>query len=65
MSRTFLTVIFTWILTRFFYWASGFNPIRDLKSAPGYAADFGIWLAVCLVIYRFLGVLQVGKARRP
>ena len=64
MSRTLITVFLTYVITRLFFWISGFNPIRDLSTVPGYLIDFGIWALVCYIIYRFLSVLGIGTSSR-
>ena len=61
MNRTLITFPFAWLITRLFYFLSGFEPIRDIKGLPGYAADLAIWIAVSYGIFWCLGVLGIGK----
>jgi hypothetical protein len=64
MSRAAMTFFIAWLITRLFHWASGFEPIRDLKGILGYSVDLAIWLAVCIIIYWLLGALRIGKKSR-
>ena len=63
MSRTFL-IIFTWVITRLFYWMSGFNPMRDLPAVLGYSLDLGIWLLASYIIDWSLRALGIGRKPR-
>ena len=63
MSRTLMTFVITYIMTRLFYGISGFEPIRAIPGLPGYLLDFGIWLLVYIFIFRALSVLGIGRAR--
>jgi len=64
MSRTIITCFFSYVITRLFFWISGFNPIRDLPIVPGYLVDIGIWLLICCIIYWFLSILGIGRKAR-
>jgi hypothetical protein len=63
MSRTLIVFVITYTITRLFYGISGFEPIRAIPGLPGYLLDLGIWLLVCLFVFRALSVLGIGKAR--
>lgn len=64
MSRTLIPFFFAYVITRLFFGISGFNPIRDLPTIPGYLIDFGVWALVFCIIYWFLGVLGIGTSPR-
>jgi len=63
MSRMLITFVITYVLTRLFYWISGFDPIRVFPKLPGYGLDLMIWLLVSCFIFWALSVLGIGKAR--
>lgn len=63
MSRMLITFVITYVLTRLFYWISGFDPIRVFPKLPGYGLDLGIWLLVGYFIFWALSVLEIGKTR--
>jgi len=64
MSRTLITFFFAYVITRLFFGISGFNPISDLPTVPGYLIDLGIWALVFCIVYWFLGVLGIGTSSR-
>lgn len=64
MSRNLIVFFIAWVITRLFYWMSGFSPIRDLPAVLGYSIDLGIWLLVSMISYWFLRVLGIGRKAR-
>jgi hypothetical protein len=64
MSRMLITFFFTYVITRLFFWLSGFDPHRDLSTVPGYLIDLGIWLLIGSIIHWFLSVLGIGRKAR-
>ncbi len=63
-SRIFVSFFMTWIITRFFYWVSGFDPIHDLKGFFGYLVDLGVWGAVWFSVVGVLDLSRTGKKPR-
>jgi hypothetical protein len=63
MSRSMIAFFITYVITRLFYWLSGFDPHRILPKMPGYLLDLGIWLLVGYTVVWVLGVLGIGMTR--
>jgi hypothetical protein len=66
MSRTsqiFLSFFITWIITRLFYWLSGFDPIHNLNNAFGYLIDLGIWSVVWFSVVGIFEIFKIGKKK--
>jgi hypothetical protein len=64
MSRGIIAAVGTFIITRLFYWLSGFDPYRDIGSPLKYLADLAIWLAVYFPVFWALGVLKIGREKK-
>jgi len=63
MSRMLITAVVTYVLTRLFYWISGFDPLRVFPKLPGYLVDLGIWLLVSGFIFWALSASGIGRTR--
>lgn len=63
MSRMLITVVITYVLTRLFYWLSGFEPVRAFPGLIGYLLDLAIWILAAFSIFWSLSVLRIGKVK--
>ena len=48
-TQLFLAFLATYLITHFGYWASKFNPLKDLRFWPGLVIDFTVWVIVFFV----------------
>jgi hypothetical protein len=63
-TRTLIAGFITYVITRFGYWISGFNPNRFPQTLPGVLLDLGIWLLVCIPVVWVLDKLGIGTSSR-
>ena len=60
-TQLFLAFLATYLITHLGYWASKFNPRKDLRFWPGLLVDFTIWAIVFFVARWAIGKMSAPK----